>query len=167
MIGIALTYATVDSITNNTVDGWLRGINAWNSTCSPVKDNILSRNTIGIKKEGSGSLGLSYNGYWKCDTNVAGMKPGSDNRYLDDSDNPYVGVDEFYLDQSCDFVDHGSWGSILAGLNNHTTNHGIGRDEDMVDMGYHYPFLLKPYLQNVKTDRITVMWHTKEDGTAR
>jgi hypothetical protein len=168
-IGIALTYASVRSITNNTIDGWSRGINAWNSTCDYLTDNLFSNDDVGVNVQGTCELGLDYNGYWQCETEVSGASMGEHSVELDSD--PYVGQGNFFLDQFCDLIDAGSRAASDAGLSGHTTSAGTNSsggwtDAGQVDIGYHYPHMpVTPYLQNVGTDHATVMWLATASGT--
>ncbi len=165
------------TITNNTVYDSSVGINVQYSTCQRVTDNLLTECSVrGISVSNSTVTLAGYNGYWHCPENVPGVWPppiGDNNKLL--TAGPYAGYREFFLDQYCALINGGSRSASAAGLNNHTTSAGANvrqgggwgwTDADEVDIGYHYPHLsLKPYVQNIGSDRATIMFHTTSTGT--
>jgi len=143
--GILLTTAgTLGTITSNTIDrrDWPTtgyGVYAFNSSCSYVKDNLLSNNATGIGVSG-GSVVLSNNGFWKCPTTVSGVDPGPNNVYLTDDENPYAVAGGFFVEQSCRLIDGGyEWASDpLDGPHPYSTCTFAKRDVGRIDIGFQF-----------------------------
>jgi hypothetical protein len=138
-----------------------------------LKDSLFTNNDYGASKYhnyGDGIIQYDYNGFYNNAHNLYNeqtqqdMALAANDKSLGASPyDPHGGYAEpFYLIQhDNELIDGGSRTASQSGLSTYTTS--LGSREDVgtsyVDIGYHYPVRLKPYLQNVQTNGITVMWH--------
>jgi hypothetical protein len=143
------------------------------------KDSLFTNNDYGASQYhnyGGGTIQYDYNGFYNNAHNLYNEQTqqdialGANDKDLEASPyDPHGGYAEpFYLIQhNNELIDGGSRSATAAGLSTYTTS--LGSREDVgtsyVDIGYHYPLRLKPYLQNVKTNEITVMWHGTRNAT--
>jgi len=144
-----------------------------------LKDSLFTNNDYGASQYhnyGGGTFVHEYNGFYNNthdlydEQSQEDMDLGDNAKELEES--PYdphgAYAERFYLIQhNNSLIDGGSRNATQAGLSNYTTS--LGSREDVgtsyVDIGYHYPLRLKPYLQKLATDKITIMWHTSTGGT--
>ncbi|MDP2895254.1 MAG: NosD domain-containing protein [bacterium] len=146
------------------------------STLITAKDSLFTNNGYGIYGDTGGGSTFThhYNGYYNNNPHIwingQSVDPNGDSTNVVLGSSPYCGGwrdanDRWYAQDPSLLKNKGSRLATSAGLDERATvwKDPLEKDSATVDIGYHYPwadFVVHPYLQNLRTDRITVMWWT-------